>query len=291
MKKVFLLLVFLLSAFALNGCGQPVVVNNGEIAVIISTKGMGDKIYESGAYKLPTCWFWRACPRMVRMQGTIASNEVVVDYIYLPKDTIALENVAIGIQFRVKQDKASRLSIFATMPGKETNERSSYLIPNEDIFDRHVKLIVPEAVISALKEYDVIESLSKTDEIAAAIQTKVNESLAKDNSPIEVTRLSFPNGIGKPPEIVSKSLERKYAIQSEMAREIEALEAALKIEEQRQAVQLKRAQNDDAIARFLRIPVELYTILKVYERFADAAEAGTPVALGAMPFMTKPVSE
>lgn len=145
------------------------------------------------------------------------------------------------------------------------------------IFATYIQRKAPESVIMALREYTVEQALSQPDAIAKFAKDKINEALA--DSPVEVTEFGFPNGTGTPPKVVLAAKDALYAVEEEKAREIKALEAALEIEDQRQAVARKRATNDAEIAKELGIPVGQYQCLRAMDAFADAANLGTTIAL------------
>jgi len=150
-------------------------------------------------------------------------------------------------------------------------------ISSEEIFSTYIARKAPEAVIAALREYTVEQALSEPDTIAEYAKNRINEALA--DTPVEVTEFGFPNGVGIPPAVVLEAKDRLYAIDEEKAREIRALEAALEVEAQRQAVARLRASNDIEIAADLGISVAQYQCLRTMDAFADAANLGTTIAL------------
>lgn len=272
--------IILLSLITL-GCGDRVTVNTGEVGKQINTSGLEEEIWEPGAYRLDAC-FASACPKLIRLQTARAASEITVASVFLPKSNVDLSDVKFGIQFHIKSDKGSINKAFEEIrsaPAAESDQQSARerLISSEMIFETYVQRKAPEAVISALREFTVEQVLSEVDKIAKAAKDTVNVAL-KD-TPVEVTEFGFPNGIGTPPKEVLEAKRKLYAIDEEKAREIKALEAALEIEKQRQVVQTKRVENDVKNAKTAGVPYQIYVGLKNQERFADAAETGTPIGL------------
>ncbi len=270
------LFVLMSAVLLLSGCGERVTINPGEVGKQNTTDGLEDKLRGPGSFRMESCVI-SACPKLIRLQTAVAAEEIEIDKVFLPKSNVTLDDVKFGIQFRIKEDKVSRNAAFHNIRAQELSTQESK-ITSEMIFGTYVERKAPEAVIVALREYTVEQALTNVDTIAEYVQKAVNKSLA--DTPVEITEFGFPNGIGKPPAIVLTAKEQLYAIDEEKAREIKALEAALEVEDQRQAVQRKRAKNDAEIADQLGIPIAEYMHLKTQERFADAAESGTPVALG-----------
>lgn len=288
-----MLLVLLLVA-----CGDKTSIQPGEVGKVLGSKGLEKEIRNPGVFRLDYCGGIDACPKLVRLQTTKDSETMKINSLFLPKSEVDLKNVEIGIQFRVKTNKESINQVFKEVRPKtadrasDKNEDSGnegvaaqsgetdrvLLITSRMIFDTYLKRKAPDAIVATLREHTVEEILSKVPEIATDVKKRVNKMFK--GTPIEVTELGFPNGIGEAPEEVLVAKRKLFAIEAEKARQVKALEAALEIEKQRMAVQRVRARNDKAIAESLGIPVSKYMALKTLERFADAAEEGTPVGLG-----------
>lgn len=278
MKKITLLLTAALSLFALTGCGDRVTINSGEVGKQITSSGLEDIIREPGSFRMETC-FLSACPRLVRLQTAVSAQTINVDKVFLPKSNVTLDNVSFGIQFRVKDNKQSKDQAFATVPSEPVNnDERDRIITSDKIFRTYIERKAPEIVIAALREYTVEDALSKVEVISEFVKNKLNSQLA--DTPIEITEFGFPNGVGTPPAIVLKAKEELYAIDEEKARALKSYAAQLEIEKGKQHVARTRAQNANEIAAKLGIPVSEYMRLQVLERFADAAESGTPVGIG-----------
>lgn len=275
MKK----LILVLSLFVfLTGCGDRVTINSGEVGKQITTGGLEDIIREPGSFRMESC-FLSACPRLVRLQTAVSAQTVTVDKVFLPKSNVTLDNVTFGIQFKVKDDKKSKDMAFNTIKSIPVNNDDRDRIINSDmVFQTYIQRKAPEIVISALREYTVEDALTKVELISEFVKDKLNSQLA--DTPIEITEFGFPNGVGTPPAIVLKAKEELYAIDEEKARSLKSYQAQLEIEKGKQKVAQTRAENAQNIARNLNIPVDEYMKLQVLERFADAAESGTPIAIG-----------
>lgn len=268
-----------LALLALTACGERVIINTGEVGKQITTSGLEDEIRRPGAFRLEACPF-SACPKLVTLDVAVSAQTITIDRVFLPKSNVPLDDVSFGIIFRVKPDEASINQAYEIRSADKTDTDSSRLreITSEMLFSTYIERKVPETVIAALREFTVEQAMTDVENISQYVLGRVNKKLA--DTPVELIELGFPNGIGNPPQAVLTAKEMLYAVTEEQARRVAELEAELAIEEQRQAVQRVRAKNDAEIAKELGMTVAEYMALKTTERFADAAQSGTPVALG-----------
>ncbi|GEM_PF-3224449 len=257
-------------------CGERVTVQSGEVGKQLTTDGLESDIRQPGSFRMDSC-IVSACPKLIRLQTSRSAEDFTIDSLFLPESNVDIDKVQIRIQFRVKEDKDSINRIFREVRPEKAGDQVE-LIGAKQIYDTYLRGKVPDAVVVALRDNTVEEVLTKVPEISKRVEEMVNVALKDD--PVEVTELSFPNGIGQVPEAVLTAKRRLFAVEEEKARQVKALEAELSIEEQRQAVQRKRAANDKQVAQELGIPVGQFMYLKILERFADAAAEGTPVAVG-----------
>jgi hypothetical protein len=271
------------------GCGERVSIQPGEVGRQLTTSGLEQDNRPPGAFRMESCVF-TACPKLVRLQTQKTTKLFKIDKLFLPKSNVDMTNVEVGLQFRVKQDKASLNTIFSEVRPVDAPDDGSSLvlvISTDMIYETYIQRKAPDAVITALREYQVDQVLSDVPEIAEFTKNKINELLAE--TPVEVTELGFPNGIGQPPDEVLDAKRRLYAVEEQKARDIKALEAELIIEKQRQLVQKLRTQNDLENAQAAGIDFATYVFLKNMERFA---EEGVPLGNVAAPQakFTKPTA-
>jgi hypothetical protein len=271
MKNIFIICLLLM----LTACGDQVTIFNGEKGKQLTTSGLESIIREPGTFRMDVC-FTSACPKLVRLQTSFSAHTIHMDKIFLPISNVTVDDVTFGIQFRVKEDKASINEAFSTRA--ENVKDGTFIITSEMMYDTYIARKAPEVVIDILREYSIDDVLSNVSEISKQAKAALNKEL--ESTPIEITEFGFPNGVGTPPKVVLDAKERLYAVNEERARKLRELEAQLAIESQRQAVQAVRARNDAAIAKELGIPTSEFMLLKTIERFADAADEGTPIALG-----------
>lgn len=278
MRKLKRVALLLLVPLALSGCnmfGDRVTINSGEVGKQNTTSGLEEAIRQPGSFRMEACMF-SACPKLVRLQTAMDSKDVTINTVFLPKSNVDLSDVIFSVQYRVKADKGSVNQAYRDIRA-ELVSGNEYLISSDMIYRTYIAPFVSEAVIAALREFTVDQALTEPDTISRYIQGEVNKAL--EGTPVEVTKLSFPNGVGSPPETVMVSKRALYAIDEEKAREIRSLAAQLEVEDQRQAIARKRAENDLQIAGDLGIPVAVYQCLRSMDDFADAAkEGGTTVA-------------
>lgn len=266
-----------LSLFLVGCVGEQVTVQPGEVGRQLTDDGLEDELYDPGVFRLDHCWdSVEACPKLVRLQTQKATKEFTIDKLFLPKSNVDMTKVHIGIQFQVRMDDESINKAFSEVRPNYGDSDVELLISADELYKTFLQRKAPDAIITALREYTVEQVLSEVPEISEHCKKKVNEMLA--DTPVEVTELGFPNGIGEPPPEVLDAKRRLYAVEEQKARDIKALKAALIVEEHMQRVQGVRAKNDKENAATAGTDYATYTFLKTMERFA---EEGVP--LGLMP--------
>jgi hypothetical protein len=259
----------LLSTALLTACGERVTVETGEVGKVLGTHGLEEKTYNPGAFRLEYCGV-NACPKLVRLQVNKSTTVLTIDSLFLPKSNVDISNVQVGIQFQVKDDQESIDRIYAEVRPEGAGDRTM-MISAEKVYETFLARKAPDAIVTALREHTVDEVLTSVPEIAKHTKDAINKML--EDTPILVTELGFPNGIGEPPREVLVAKRRLFAIEEEKARQIKSLEAELAIEEQRQRVQKVRVQNDVINAQLAGVSYDVYVAGKNQERFADAADA------------------
>ena len=273
------------AALVLSACGDRVAIQPGEVGRQLTITGLEAQNRQPGAFRMDSCVV-TACPKLVRLQTQKATKEFTIDKLFLPKSNVDMTKVQVGIQFRVKRDDESIGKIFEevrpvqanSVEGNAAESSKVLLITTDMVYATYIQRKAPDAIITALREYTVDEVLSNVPEIAEFAKGQINTMLSK--TPVEVTELGFPNGIGEPPPEVLEAKRKLYAVEEQKARDIKALAAALTVEDHRQAVQTKRVHNDVENAKIAGVDFETYVFLKNMERFA---EEGVP--LGQIPFV------
>lgn len=274
----------ILLSFLLPACGDRTSIQTGEVGKELNNSGLDEDILPPGVFRLTYCGV-TACPKLVRLQVNKSTADLKIDSLFLPKSNVDISNVEVGIQFQVKSDEKSINKVFNEVrPEPATDLQSGetnrvLIITADKVYETFLKRKAPDAIVTALREHTVEEVLTNVPEISKNTKEMINKML--EDTPIEVTEIGFPNGIGEVPQEVLQAKRRLFAIEEEKARQIKSLEAELIIEDQRQAVQRKRVENDLANSRHASSTYEEYVMLKTLERFADAAENGTSVGLGA----------
>ncbi len=281
-NKVIQSFIVFVAILMLTACGDRTSIQTGEVGKQLTARGLEEGIRLPGNFRMDYCGFG-ACPKLVRLQVNKSTADLKIDSLFLPKSNVDISNVQVGIQFQVKNNEASINKVFEEVrpepvEGQTGETNRVLLITAEKVYETYLQRKAPDAIVTALREHTVDEVLTNVPEIAAHTKQMINEMLA--DTPIEVTELGFPNGIGEVPTEVLQAKRRLFAVEEDKARKIKSLEAELSIEDQRQAVQRKRAINDLENSKLTGTSYADYVRLKTNERFADAAESGTPVALG-----------
>ena len=280
--SLFLVAPALLGFAGTAGCGQPTSIQPGEVGKQLGTHGLEEAIHPPGAFRLEVC-IVSACPKLVRLQVNKSTQELKIDHLFLPKSSINISNVQVGLQFQVKQDTASINKIFEEVRSVHANGQAGetdrvLLITDEMLYATYLQRLAPNAIVTALRNHTVDEILTNVPEISENTKQMINQMLA--DTPIEVTEVGFPNGIGEIPHEVMEKMHQLYAVRADMDRRIKALGADLIVEDHRQAVQHKRLGNQLRNAATAGVSYETYVQLTALDTFSDAAFAGTPVGLG-----------
>lgn len=280
MKPILVTILFVI----LSACGERTSIQTGEVGKVLGTSGLERGIQHPGVFRMPSCMSGEACPKLVRLQVNKSVLDLEINSLFLPLSNVDIRNVKVGIQFQVKADEQSINRIFEEVRpevAKDTqgNESTRVLLITDDMVAQvFLARKASDAIVTALRGYRVEQVLSEVPEISKATMDQINIML--QDTPIEVTELGFSNGIGEVPEEVISAKRKLFAIEEDRARRIKSLESDLIVEEHRQAVQKVRVLNDVINARGAGTDYSTYVFLKTQERFADAAESGTPVALG-----------
>lgn len=269
MKNIYSAVLLVFCALFATACGDRVTVETGEVGKVLGTHGLEEEIYKPGSFRLDVCGV-SACPKLVRLQVNKSTTVLTIDSLFLPKSNVDISNVQVGIQFQVKEDEANVARIYDEVRPEPAGDRTM-MISAERVYETFLARKAPDAIVTALRDHTVDEVLTSVPEIAKHTKEAINKML--EDTPIEVTELGFPNGIGEPPREVLVAKRRLFAIEEEKARQIKSLEAELAIEEQRQRVQKVRVQNDVINAQLAGVAYDVYVARKNEERFADAAEA------------------
>ena len=260
---------FPLFLLALVGCtGESVTINPGEVGKVISTNGFENTIHSTSSFRLPYCeGVGMVCPKLIKMQVSKQSEKLSIDQIFLTISKVDIVKVEVGIQFQVKKNNQSIDKIFSEVPFTVT-QSGERLVTTDSIWKTYLQKSVADTVISVIREYSIDDILAKIPEISKQTLTKLNIELA--SSPVEVTDVSYPNGIGDVPQEVIDSYRKLYSVEADKQRRIKELETLLQIEKQRQVVQQVRAKNDVEVAKTLGLTSKEYAELKIQEKFADA---------------------
>lgn len=267
MRKILIACLFTLG---LGGCGQPVTIQSAEVAKQLGANGFEDEVRTTGISRLDTCFFWtKICPTIVKLSVGKNTNVLDFDSIYLPKSNVDIRNVKVGVQWRPRLNQKSLNTIFNEIYS-DSDESSSSIrrVYVERVWKNYGERVIPAAIVDILKDMNVDQAINTSSELSHAVKENVDKVLA--NSPIEVTQLDIINT--DVPDQVMQAKYKLFAIEDNKTRQIKELEVGIAVEQQRQALQVTRANNDKAIALKLGMTPAVYICLKTAERMADAAD-------------------
>lgn len=268
--KILKIVATLILTGLLSACsGEQVTIQTGEVGKQLLGKGLEEEIRQPSSMRLEYCSTSTACARIVRLQVARTNADVKIDSLLLPKSNVDVTNIAVGVQFRVRQNKAAIERVFKEVTPQSVQGKSvELLISSTDVWNTFGKRKVQGAVADAFNDLTVDQAMALGGELNAFIKVKVDASLV--DTPIEATELDVSNTDVH--EDVIKAKRALFAIEDSKARRIKELQANQAIEAQRQAFQVLRATNDAAIAKSLGISPAQYMCLKTMERLADAAD-------------------
>lgn len=272
MKKIILPITIVFSLLLFTGCGEKVVIENGEVAKQLTTSGLEEEIRTAGAFRMESC-FGTACPKLVRL--TIAETTVVVpgDF-FIAKSDLAME-LELSLQYAVKGDNKSIDKVFNRVKATPVNN-DQLLITEQKVFDTFIKPVLRDTVRVALNTYTVEQIIANLTDVRIFVENSVKEKL--NNSPINVISLSFSKI--SYPESIMKAKEDFAKIELEKATKMKAIAAELEIaakEQELKVVKAKMALEVDTIVSE-RMNPELATYM-LLEAINTSAEKGTPWAV------------
>src|SRR5690606_33684514 len=109
--KIKLLLILIISIFVTGCLGDRVRVGTGEVGKVVGTSGVEDSIRKTSTFRLGVC-YTSACPYLVKLQTTKSMQKMTIDQVFITKSKVDLDDVEVGIQFRVRPDADSINLVF-----------------------------------------------------------------------------------------------------------------------------------------------------------------------------------
>lgn len=264
----FLGALFLVAGLAACS-GEQVTIQSGEVGKQLTGQGLEKEVRQPSSMRLDYCSASAACARIVRLQVARTNADVKIDSLLLPKSNVPITNIAVGVQFRVRQNKAAIDRVFTEVTPQPVQGKSvELLISSVDVWNTFGKRKVQGAIADAFNDLTIDQAIALGGELNTFIKARVDAALA--DTPIEATELDVSNT--DPTEEVLKAKSALFAIEDNKSRRIKELQVNQALEAQRQAFQVLRATNDAAIAKTIGISPAQYMCLKTMERLADAAD-------------------
>lgn len=278
MKKLVQVLILVGLTLFFTGCGEKVVINSGEVGKQLTTSGLEKEIRAPGAFRMDSCFFGMACPKLVRLQVS-ETTEVIPGKFFINKSDLELE-LELSLQYAVKKDEKSINGVFERIKA-EKSDSNQMMIPNENIYNAFIRPVIRDTVRVALNNYSIDEIMNNLSDIKTFTENEVRKVL-KD-TPIDVITLAFSK-VGYP-EAILKAKEDFAKIELEKATKMRAIAAELEILKKTMELEKERAKMtlevDEIIATKMNTNLEKYLTLQAINK---SAENGTPWALGMFPF-------
>lgn len=275
MKNIIkLTLLALLSVFLFTGCGDKVIIENGEVGKQITGSGLEKEIRNPGALRMDSCMF-TACPKLVRL--TVAeTSKTIPGKFFINKSDLDL-TLDLKLQYSVKRDEKSINEVFDRVKGiEDTHNSRQLIIPEEKVYITFIDPVLRDTVRVSLNNYTIEEMISNLTEVRKFVENEVRKQLA--NTPITIVNLTFGK-IGWPDSII-KAKEDFAKIEIEKATKMKAMAAELEIMTKQFELDKKRAemtlQVDKIISDKMNDNLKSYMLL---DGIRKSAENGTPWAI------------
>jgi len=274
MKKLLSILSIVGMVLLFTGCGEKVIIENGEVGKQLSTEGLEKDVRSPGAFRMESC-FLTACPKLVRLSVS-ENSKTVPGKFFITKSDLEMQ-LQLEIQYSVKKDNESINEIFSrikAVPSKES--RKQLLIPEQKVYNTFIKPILRDTVRVALNEYSIDEIMQNLSEVRTYVENQVQLKLKE--TPVKVVNLSFGK-VGYPDAIL-KAKEDFAKIELDKATKMKAMSAELQIMEKELEINKKRAQMalevDKIVADNMNPNLAQYMLL---DGINKSAENGTSWAL------------
>ena len=274
MKKFLFSLMVVSSMLLFTGCGEKVVIENGEVGKQLTTSGLEEEIRTAGAFRMESC-FGTACPKLVRL-SIAETTEVIPGKFFIKKSDLAME-LELSLQYSVKKDTNSINEVFKRVKAeKDSNNPNQLLISEKKVYNTFIKPVLRDTVRVALNNYTIEEIIDNLTEVRVFVENQVKAKLNK--TPIKVISLSFSK-IGYP-ESIMKAKEDFAKIELEKATKMKAIAAELEIAKKEQELKIVKAKMalevDKIVADRMNPQLAKYMLL---EAINTSAENGTPWAI------------
>jgi len=261
--------------FLLTGCGEKVIIENGEVGKQITTSGLEKNIRKAGALKMDSCAFGTACPKLVRL--SISENsKTIPGKFFINKSQLEMQ-LDLEIQYAVKKDNDSINAVFDRVKGiaDEKNSRQLF-IPEEKIYTTFIKPILRDTVRTALNNYSIEEIMENLGKVRLFVEQTVKRKLNK--SPVRIITLSFGK-VGYPASIL-KAKEDFAKIELDKATKMKSMAAELQIMTKKLELDKKRAEMalevNQIISKKMNDNLKSYMLIEAINK---SAESGTPWAI------------
>jgi hypothetical protein len=273
MKKVAILMAVMVMLF-LTGCGEKVVIENGEVGKQLTTSGLEKEIRTAGAFRMDSC-FGTACPKLVRL-SIAETTEVIPGKFFIKKSDLAME-LELSLQYSVKKDEVSINEVFRRVKAeKDPNNPDQLFISEKKVYNTFIKPVLRDTVRVALNNYTIEQIIDNLTEVRVFVENQVKAKLSK--TPIKVISLSFSK-IGYPKSIM-KAKEDFAKIELEKATKMKAIAAELEIAKKEQELKIVKAKMalevDKIVADRMNPQLAKYMLL---EAINTSAENRTPWAI------------
>jgi len=274
LKMIF---IVILATVLFTGCGEKVIIENGEVGKQLTTSGLEKEIRNPGALRMEAC-FLSACPKLVRLSVAETSKTVPGNF-FIAKSDLEMK-LDLELQYSVKKDTKSINEVFERVKGVSSNTSSMYqqiIIEEEKVYTTFIKPVLRDTVRLALNNYKIEEMMDNLGVVRDFVESEVRKKL--ESSPINIVNLTFGK-IGWP-ESIMKSKEDFAKIEIEKATKMKSMAAELEIMKKQFELDKARAimalEVDKIISDKMNPQLATYMTLEAINK---SAENGTPWALG-----------
>lgn len=258
----------------LSGCGNKVIIENGEVGKQLTTSGLEKEIRNPGALRMEGC-FGTACPKLVRL-SVAETSKTIPGKFFIEKSDLEM-GLELELQYAVKRDEKSINEVFERVKGvSDPRDSSQIIIQEEKVYSTFIKPVIRDTVRQALSNYKIENMMANLGTVREFVESEVRKKM-KD-TPIKIVNLSFSK-ISWPEAIIKAKIDFAK-IEIEKATKMKGMSAELEIMEKKFELDKKRAemalQVDSIVSDKMNENLAQYMMLDAINK---SAENGTPWAI------------
>jgi regulator of protease activity HflC (stomatin/prohibitin superfamily) len=265
MKKV---IVIMLAAAVLAGCGQKVEVPPAHVGKIQTKNGYAPDTIAPSKFRLPACWAY--CDRLVLLEASDRGFTETMT-LFMPKDKL---NLKVDVRGTLTVPTAQKTvdALYDRLPAEDLGDSRS-IIRAHQVYLTYGQQALRGIIRSELVKYTISEILEEREAISSNIHEAIRSKMDSTHTPLIVSRFELADI--QPPAVIVEAqqaaVEREIGIQrAEADAQVEMVQAerALEVAKLDRLVEREKAE---AIAEQNRIAAKAITPeILAYKRLETA---------------------